>query len=255
MKTDTGIIFDIKKFAIHDGPGIRTTIFFKGCFLNCWWCHNPESRKHEIQLVQNEVMGREMSINDLLIEIEKDRIFYDESGGGVTISGGEPFYQYRLLHSLLCELKLHDIRTAVDTTGYIDQDIIASVIDNVDLFLYDIKLIDNKKHMHYTGVSNEIILSNLKYILNYGKKVIIRIPIIPGINTTDKDIEDFLTLFLEYGIKEVNLLPYHRIAEHKYQRLGMTYQMEGIEEPTAQFMEEIREKLLINDGIIITIGG
>ncbi|MFX1514452.1 MAG: 4Fe-4S cluster-binding domain-containing protein, partial [Promethearchaeota archaeon] len=168
-----GIIFDVKKYAIHDGPGIRTTVFFKGCPLRCWWCHNPEGQKEGLETIiktqidkntlsdnQEETIGREVSVVEVITEIEKDQLFYDESGGGVTFSGGEPLMQPAFLNALLDACKEKELTTTLDTCGYASWNILKKIKDKIDLFLYDIKIIDNKEHQKYTGVSNNQILSN-----------------------------------------------------------------------------------------------
>jgi len=170
-----GIIFDIKRYAINDGPGIRTTVFIKGCPLNCWWCHNPEGIKINIEnlnktkkinskINQNKIFGYKINVKNLTNEILKDYIFYKESKGGVTFSGGEPLLQIDFLHSMLIECKKNNINTAIDTCGYSTIKKIEKIYDHVDLFLYDLKFIEDKQHEKYTGKSNKIILSNLKYL-------------------------------------------------------------------------------------------
>jgi len=203
-----GLIFDIKRFAVHDGPGIRTTIFFKGCPLSCRWCHNPESRSDTLQcstkhlklngeaFEQEEITGKETAVQELLDEIERDRIYYEESGGGVTLSGGEPLFQPDFCVALLRDLKKAGLHTALDTTGYAEQEVIRKIMPYTDLFLYDLKLMDDEEHQKYTGVSNNVILENLEYLVEEGKDVIIRFPIIPGITDKPSNINtiiDFLS--------------------------------------------------------------
>ena len=168
-----GVIFDIKRFAVHDGPGIRTTIFLKGCPLSCWWCHNPESRSDEPQqsvrhltleggiFDKEEITGYEVGVDEIIQQVERDRIFYEESGGGVTLSGGEPLNQPQFCRELLRSLKTSGFHTALDTTGYAPEEDILSVMPFTDLFLYDLKLMDETEHLKYTGVSNKGILENL----------------------------------------------------------------------------------------------
>jgi pyruvate formate lyase activating enzyme len=195
-----GLIFDIRRFSTKDGPGIRTTVFFKGCPLNCQWCHNPEGRSCEIQKATRvnkigelefpieENIGKKMSAGEVMKEVLSDSITYDESGGGVTFSGGEPFEQYTFLVELLKISKNNSLHTALDTTGYTSKEILQKVMNYTDLFLYDLKLIDDDEHIKYTGVSNIKILKNLDYLLKNSKNVIIRFPVIPGINNTKKNI-------------------------------------------------------------------
>ncbi|MCK5303634.1 MAG: radical SAM protein, partial [Candidatus Heimdallarchaeota archaeon] len=178
METENGMIFDIKHFAVHDGPGIRTTVFFKGCPLSCWWCHNPESKNPNPEERESpskilseaskkcgkDIVGREVQVSEVIEELLKDVIFYDESGGGVTFSGGEPLMQVDFLSSLLKECKKNGVHTCIDTSGYTPRQIIDAVVKNVDLFLYDLKLMNNKEHEKYTGIGNEIIMQNLEYL-------------------------------------------------------------------------------------------
>jgi len=297
-----GIIFDIKRFSVHDGPGIRTTIFFKGCPLSCWWCHNPESQSVRpelmlwpdrcigcetcvkvcpngaVSVVDNviltdrnkcvvcgvcvdncpatarEIVGREVSVEELLEEIEKDQTFYDESGGGVTVSGGEPFLQWEFLEELLQACTDREIHTAVDTSGYVDADVIARVSAVVDLFLYDLKLMDAERHRYYTGVSNEVILSNLKMLNSLGKRIFVRFPVVPGIN----DGEDNVRKMAEFvstlnSVEEVDVLPYHKGGEQKARRIGKRYLYSG-EQPSEEAVNGI-VNLLQEYGLKVKIGG
>ena len=201
--TQTGIIFNIQRFAIHDGPGIRTTVFFKGCPLRCWWCHNPESHKilpekfdgcnlrrgfdHSFSMSKDEI-GKEISVDELMSEIVKDRVFYEESGGGVTFSGGEPLMQDKFLIESLKKCNTLGIHSAVDTSGYTSEGVIDRVSNYADLFLYDLKLMNDDVHQKYTGVSNQIILKNLIELDQLGKKIVIRIPIVPEITDTNENL-------------------------------------------------------------------
>jgi len=250
-----GLIFDIKRFAVHDGPGIRTTIFFKGCPLSCIWCHNPESRSPEpersikhirlngITFEREEITGKDMGIDEIVMEVEHDRVFFEESGGGVTLSGGEPLFQIDFCTELLRALKKKEFHTALDTTGYASSEEIRRVIPFVDLFLFDLKLMDDETHQKYTGVSNKQILENLKYLIKERKNVIIRFPVIPGITDTPSNIRTIINFLTPYhhittspqnaspwhhgttAPLEVHLLPYHAIAENKYQRFRMENMM------------------------------
>ena len=231
-----GLIFDIKRFAVHDGPGIRTSVFLKGCPCSCRWCHNPESMKPYPQKInksisldgkifkKEEIIGKSMSVLDVMSEIRKDKIFYDESGGGVTFSGGEPLMQSEFLLELLKKCKIENIHTTVDTSGFVDEGKMLKIIDYVGLFLYDLKLINNELHKKYTGVSNKIILQNLLILANKYKDIIIRIPIIQGITDTNENLEEIIEYLSDLPmIKEINFLPYHNIAKEKYKRLNMEY--------------------------------
>ncbi|QQS37689.1 MAG: glycyl-radical enzyme activating protein [Ignavibacteriales bacterium] len=255
----TGIIFDIKRFAIHDGPGIRTTVFFKGCPLRCWWCQNPESLNNspaisysnntgltssDFCLEESEKVIRKISVDDLLIEITKDRIFYDESGGGVSFSGGEPLMQVEFLKSILDKCRYQGIHTTVDTSGYAPTESFEEILPLVDLFLFDLKIIDDHLHQKYTDASNFLILKNLKFLLERGSKVIIRIPLIPGITDTKKNIEDIFSLLKTFdSISRIDLLPYNEIAEIKYKRLGRTRKLDSLKSQSDEKLEEIKSQL------------
>lgn len=242
-----GIIFDIKRFAIHDGPGIRTTVFFKGCPMRCPWCHNPESQKKCPERVANngkkEIIGMERSVEEIIDEIEKEVVFYDESQGGVTFSGGEPLAQPQFLQALLKECRKRDIHITLDTTGYVSPKTFKSIIDKVDMFLYDLKIMDDKKHIQCTGVSNRPVLENLKILSKKGKKVIIRFPVIPGITDTEENIKAVGTYVSSLkNISEIDLLPYHRIAEGKYRHFKKENKMKemNVMPPTAKQMDKIQ---------------
>lgn len=253
----TGIIFNIQRFSIHDGPGIRTTVFFKGCPLRCWWCHNPESHKilpekidgcnfrrgfdQSFTLDKDEV-GKEISTFELMQEIVKDRVFYEESNGGVTFSGGEPLMQPEFLKEALVECKANGIHTAIDTSGFASTEIIADIAQSTDLFLYDIKLMSEDEHQNYTGVSNQRILKNLIEVDKLGKKIIIRIPIVPELTDTNENlyaIRGFISCL--QNIIEIDLLPYHRIGEGKYKKYGRENKMNDTASPEINNLEKIRQ--------------
>lgn len=260
-----GLIFDIKHCAIHDGPGIRTTVFFKGCPLNCWWCHNPESISPNMQLIEvikrvgnksfreSTIIGKNKSTAEIVSEIEKDNIFFDESKGGVTFSGGEPFYQTEFLIELSKRCKEKGFHTALDTSGYASVKTLEMVIPFIDLFLYDIKLLDNKLHQKYVGVPNSTILRNLDFILSRNKKVIIRYPLVPGINDSKTQLEA-LKEFINNRINEIHFLPYHVIGRNKYEQLGFEYKLEEIESPSEMFLNEIIKDFSRSD-LVVKIGG
>ncbi len=234
----SGYIYDLKKYAIHDGPGIRTTVFLKGCPLDCWWCHNPESRdpkpepRGNMRPIKNlpllegngHSIGAKVSVAALMQEIRKDVLFFDESGGGVTFSGGEPLMQPEFLIALLRTCKTEGIHTVVDTSGYIPFRVIKETAPWTDLFLYDIKLMDESLHKKYTGVSNRRILDNLLQMDQGGYPLLIRIPLIPGFTDTDGNLEAIRNFLLEKTrIRDVELLPYNSMGESKYERLGLDY--------------------------------
>lgn len=248
-----GVISNIQRFTVHDGPGIRLTVFMQGCPLSCWWCHNPECIKH--YNVDDTDLHLRYNVNKLMKEIRKEQIFIDESGGGVTFSGGEPMMQPIFLGEMLDACKKEDIHTAVDTSGLVSTDTFDSLIDKADLFLYDLKIIDNELHQKYTGVSNKLILKNLKTLNNLQKKVIIRIPLIPGITDTKENVNDILNLLKQLpNINDINLLPYHSIAEGKYTKFNIPNYMKGVKISSEEKITEIKNQFT-SAGFNASIGG
>ena len=262
-----GLIYDIKRFALHDGPGIRTTVFFKGCPLDCWWCHNPESQNPCIEtstktdfiegkrLESVEETGYYISPDDLLREIQKDRAFMDESGGGVTFSGGEPFMQPAFLDEILKLCRQEGIHIALDTSGFVNHSLFRNTADSIDLFLFDIKHIDEDQHRKYTSVSNRLIFKNLDFLHISGKEVIIRFPLVPGINDGEHipGLIDFLTRKYP-DFRQVHILPYHNIASHKYERFLLQDRMKGTLVPEAGEVKKVAG-LFRESGFEIKIGG
>ena len=298
-----GKIFDIKRFAIHDGPGIRTTVFLKGCPLHCLWCHNPEGIEEGFELISRpsrcarcyscvsacplgaisknsgpveidrsrcdlcgkcvkvcmyealELAGREMSVKHVIEEVEKDRIFYEQSGGGATLSGGEPLSQPRFCQEILNALDEKGIPVALDTSGLAPWDVLAKTVGKADVVLYDLKMIDAKKHKKYTGVSNGLILDNLKKLSGVHKNIVIRIPLAAGVNDDEENIRltiDFLRPLKT--IKNVSLLKYHKGGVEKYKNLGKASCFKIFEAPSDQRMEEIR-KSFTRAGFTVKVGG
>jgi len=283
----TGIIFNIQRYSIHDGPGIRTTVFLKGCPLNCWWCQNPESQLSGQEMVfwedrcigcgacsticpsgaiqikdgipvtekekcilcgkciekcpalAREMIGKKLTTEEVLKAIEKDLVFYEESGGGVTFSGGEPLEQFEFLESLLVCCQKKKIHTAVDTSGYISWKILSKISSKVDLFLYDLKIMDSGRHKKYTGISNEIILENLKKLSSVHHNISVRFPVIPGINDDYQNIKKMGEFLSSLKIAQVNILPYHYIGIDKYRRLGRTYKLVTTQPPSEEKLSEV----------------
>jgi pyruvate formate lyase activating enzyme len=288
-----GIVFDVQRFAIHDGPGVRTLVFMKGCPLRCWWCQNPEGLfaskslgYFEYRCIRAEkcvgscpshalsfeddglvvdraacdacgicvegcptgalsMVGREIDVDELMREIEKDILLYDNSGGGVTFSGGEPLFQPAFLRESLMECRRRGIHTTLETSGYAPPKVFESIIDYVDLFLFDLKLLDDGEHRKYTGVSNAVIKKNMLTLVerNRGRDVVVRHPVIPGINDTEESTEELLGFIHGLdGVSEVDLLPYHDVFE-KYKRLGLKYNMRVHVAPSEEKLSHIKERL------------
>ena len=235
----TGIIFDIKRFSVHDGPGIRTTVFLKGCPLRCIWCHNPESWLGIIQhskktifldgneFTENQQIGTDTSVADIIQEFEKERIVMEESGGGVTFSGGEPLSQPAFLLELLKKSVERGFHTAVDTSGMTDRSVLEQIVPYTNIFLYDIKLMDEKLHEKYTGISNRQIIDNLTWLAQKNAKIHIRIPLVNGITSTDENLSrigGFLEPIKE-KVSRIDLLPYNYMGKSKYHKLEIPFEM------------------------------
>jgi len=298
------LIFDIKRYAINDGPGIRVVIFFKGCNLKCAWCHNPEGISAKVEkmyapakciicgscveicpekaitlttegIITNpdlcklcgrcagvcptkaiEMSGKVMSVPEIMDIIEKERIFFDQSGGGVTFSGGEPLVHAKMLIELLDECGKRGIHRAVDTAGNVGTETILEVARRTDLFLYDLKHMDSDLHKKWIHAGNEKILHNLKAISDSGAHIIIRIPLVGGVNDTDENIEQTAKFISELSgeKKTVHLLPYHNIAQNKYMKLGKSDDFEQLKEPGKEVLVRAIEKFK-EYGIEASVGG
>lgn len=297
----TGMIFDIKRYALHDGPGIRTTVFFKGCPLHCSWCHNPEGQSFDPELMiwpercircktcvsacpnsaistenssivtdrtkckacgvcaekcpakAREIVGKKFSVDELMQEVEKDVLFYDESGGGVTISGGEPLAQPVFLNAFSSACKKEGFHVAVDTNGYAKTEIVMKVSRNVDLFLYDLKVMDDKRHKLHTGVSNKLILKNLKILDSLGKRIIVRFPVVPSVNSDEENVRgtsDFVSRLK--NVEEIDILPYHRLGIEKAKRLGK--KARPYKKSSNEMAENVAKELR-SFGLKVKIGG
>ena len=269
------IIFNIMRYCIHDGPGIRTTVFFKGCPLSCKWCHNPEGIENKPQKSFNpskcincgrcsaeedcptgakEIIGYEITFDELMNEINKDALFYEQSKGGVTFSGGEPFYQAEFLLETLSLCKKNYIKTAVDTCGFCDTETLLKAAQITDLFLYDLKFMDTEKHMQFCGKPNDLILANLKFLSETKIKIQLRVPVFPLINDSVYE----MTAVFEYiknmpNIETVHLLPYHNIQSDKYKRLGKNYELSEIPSGESPNMNVIKE--IFNRKFSVKVGG
>ncbi len=267
MSEKSGLVFDIHHFSVHDGPGIRTTVFLKGCPLSCAWCHNPESQLFEpeacvrIRRIDDkefpitETIGKPMSVEEVMGEVTKDIPIFDESNGGVTFSGGEPLSQHDFLKAMLIACKSKEIHSAVDTSGYAAKTGVESIIPYASLFLYDLKLANDEEHRKYTGVSNKPILENLDLIIKSRKKVVIRIPLIQDITDTDNNLKALRDIIRKYsGIQRVDLLPFHNIAKSKYERFGKEYRLGNADAYDRVKAEQISDyfKEMIP---VVTLGG
>jgi len=256
MSEKKACIFNIQKFSIHDGPGIRTVVFFKGCPLRCLWCSNPESQSSEIETpcidtstsITPSIMGEYKTVSEIMSEVIKDIDFYEESGGGVTLSGGEVLLQADFAIELLQELKNKGIHTTIETTGYASSQVFKKFVANVDLLLFDMKHYDREKHHRSTGVYNDIIIENMRYATSIGKTIITRIPVIPDFNNTLEDAKKFSDLLKKIGIKKVNLLPFHQFGQNKYDLLGRAYEMENIKQLYPEDLEQFMQ-VFISEGL------
>jgi len=285
------IIFDIKKCAIYDGPGIRTTVFLKGCPLRCAWCHNPEGRPPYLEVMFDfqrcigcgscvdackaqalkvkdgkllyirencnfclkcvdackygciNVVGKKVSIDEVVKECMKDKDYYQFSGGGVTFSGGEPLAHSAFLKKVAVKLKQEGIHIAIETSGYAPRNSIKILLPFIDLWIYDLKILNKEKHKRFTGKDNKIIIENLLYLLGKAR-IWLRVPIIPEVNDTKEDAEDFVLFLKKYGhgIERVEILEFNPLAEIKYKKMGLNYPFSG-KKVSIEFLKEFKNKL------------
>lgn len=264
-----GLIFSVKRYSIHDGPGIRVTFFLKGCPLNCMWCHNPEgifpfpetviqkNRVGEREFSNKEDVGKYYTVETILEILDREKVFINQSKGGITFSGGEPMLQSDFLLEALKACKTNGYHTAIDTSGYSSSENFKLIIPFTDLFLFDIKHLEEIKHLESTGVSNTGILDNYRLLLESGKDIMVRIPVIPGFNDDPDHLErlkQFLKLTKTGSLKRINLLPFHKIGSSKYKRFNMPYRMGNVESPSKERMQELKE-FFMETGIKVKIGG
>jgi len=296
-----GWVFNIQRYSIQDGPGIRTTVFLKGCPLECHWCSNPESQALHPELLYFDTLctgchrcletcpnqatilgpngeivvdrglckacgtcleaclsgarvisGHLMTVNDVIDVVSKDSLFYRNSNGGVTFSGGEPIYQPAFLLELLKESQKQGFHTCLDTSAYTQWEVLEEILDHVDLVLFDIKHVDPEKHVELTGVDNRLILNNLKRTVDIGKKIIIRVPLLLGVNDSEKNINALGNFMSELSINKVDLLPYHKLGVKKYERLGMEYNLTELRSFKREEVDVIRG-ILENFGLEVEV--
>ena len=260
LLSTTGRIFNIQRFSIHDGPGIRTIVFLKGCPLRCRWCCNPESQDWKPETIVtagiSKPVGRDVTVGEVLEEISRDRVYYNRSGGGgLTLSGGECLWQPDFSEALLKAAKLRGISTAIETTGYAEMDVIRRLLPYVDTVLMDIKHTNPEKHREFTTKDNGLILENAKHIARESNCLIIRTPVIPTFNDTEEEIASIAAFAKGLdNVKEMHLLPYHRIGSDKYAGLGRPDTMAHISPPPKEQMERLLA--IVNaTGLIGKIGG
>ena len=254
-----GRIFDIQRFSVHDGPGIRTIVFLKGCVLRCKWCCNPESQNYAIEeMVQGgktKTVGRDVTVAEVMETIKRDATYYRRSGGGVTLSGGESLCQPEFATALLRACKENSINTAMESTGCVKYEIIEQYLPYLDLFLMDIKHTDSKKHEQFTSRPNELILENARKIAEHANKLIIRVPVIPTFNDTEEEILSIARFAKSLpNVNELHLLPYHRLGQDKYKGLGRTYELADLVPPTDEKMQTLLTAAQ-STGLLCKIGG
>lgn len=255
-----GRIFDIQRFSIHDGPGIRTIVFFKGCALRCKWCCNPESQHYEIETMTDDngkvtVWGRDVTAAEVMETVMKDRNYYRRSGGGITLSGGEFLFQPDFAEALLKTSIDEGITTAVETTSFAQFSVIERVLPYIDNYLMDIKHIDPVKHKFFTLQSNELILENAKKIAPKARRMVVRVPVVPGFNDTKEEIRAIAEFAATLqGVEELHLLPYHRLGQDKYRWLGREYSLSNIEPPTAEHILKLLNEAE-KSGLKCQVGG
>lgn len=296
-----GLVFDVMRFSLHDGPGIRTAVFLKGCPLRCWWCHNPEGLSPEPEVIYlpdrcvlcgdcvaacpnhaiawrsrpvrdlqvcrkcgncasgcpaeaTQLIGRWLSVDELIEQVSKDQVFFDESGGGVTFSGGEPFLQAAFLEAALDACRERGIHTAVETCGIVKRDVLLRLAPKIDLFLFDIKVMDRTKHIKFTGAPNDSILTNLAALAQQHSNIIVRFPIIGGVNDDDSNVEELAHFLKSAGASRLDLLPYHDFAGDKYRRLSRPYLADGLKVPLPDQIQAVAQRFK-RDGFAVRVGG
>ncbi len=256
-----GRIFDIQRYSIHDGAGIRTIVFLKGCVLRCRWCCNPESQNYDIEtmMVQGKpkTIGRDVTVKEVMETVEKDRQYYRRSGGGLTLSGGESLCQPEFARDLLRAAKESGINTAMESMGCAPYETIEQILPYLDTYLMDIKHINTTKHKEFTGKANDLMLENARKIAASGMtNLVIRVPVVPGFNDRVDEIENIARFSDSLpGVKKIHLLPYHRLGQDKYEGLGREYLMGDVLPPTNEKMETLRQTVIRVSKLDCQIGG
>lgn len=256
-----GRIFDVQRYSIHDGPGIRTIVFLKGCVLRCRWCCNPESQESQIQTMKvqdgEKIVGRDVTVREMIEVIEKDRPYYYRSGGGLTISGGECLCQPEFTRDLLRAAKERGIHTAIESMACASFERIEMFLPYLDLYLMDIKHTNPAKHKEFTGRSNELMLENARKTALTGQtELVIRVPVVPTFNDTVEEIQSIASFASTLpGVKAIHLLPYHRLGQDKYDGLGRKYLMDGILPPSREKMDTLKKAVHAVCGLDCQIGG
>ena len=255
-----GRIFDIQRYSVHDGPGIRTIVFLKGCYLRCRWCCNPESQKYETEMLtmggKTRTVGRDVTVAEVMKTVREDRPYYDLSGGGLTLSGGEAMAQPDFAEALLAAAQSEGIRTAIETTAYADEGVIMRLLRRLDLVMMDIKHIDSRKHEEFCGVSNEKILQNARFVAEHAKELIVRVPVIPTFNDTEEEIAAIARFANSLpGVHRLHLLPYHRLGQDKYAGLGREYLMRDVPLLPEGKIERLLRAAEEASGLACQIGG
>ncbi len=256
-----GRIFDIQRYSIHDGNGIRTIVFLKGCVLRCLWCCNPESQKFEKETMmvdgKPKVMGRDVTVEDVMEIVEKDRNYYRKSGGGMTLSGGESLCQPEFAAALLRAAKERGIGTAMESMGCAPYEVIAQVLPWLDTYLMDIKHMDPEKHRKFTGKRNELMLANARKIAESGMtELVIRVPVVPTFNDRPEEIAAIAQFADKLpGVKKIHLLPYHRLGQDKYERLSREYMLKELLPPEPEYMQMLKKTVESVSRLVCQIGG
>lgn len=271
-----GLILNIQRYSLHDGGGIRTIVFFKGCPLRCPWCSNPESLSFDIQKVKINSkcihcehccsniyecpsgaiteFGKYMTVEEITYEVMKDRVFYYTSEGGVTLSGGEVLSQAAFAKELLKELKSLNVHTAIETSGHGKTETLIELANYLDLILFDLKIMDKNKSKKILGADIDLIKSNLKALIKMGKKVIPRVPLIPEYTLDDENIKEIIKLVKKFNLIEIHILPFHQYGSNKYEFLNKEYKLKKVSVPSDELVQKVKN-MMEREGLIVVVGG